>query len=129
MRSIFVASLAMLCSPALLAVPIPASQRAEIDALMAVLQTSACKFNRNDSWHSAAEAKTHLLRKLEYLEGKNAVQSTEQFIELGASKSSLSGRAYQVKCGNAAAIDSKSWLSTQLKLIRSTGRSDLQLTK
>ncbi len=129
MRSISVALLALLATPALMASPLAASQRSEIDALMATLQTSACEFNRNDSWHNAVEAKTHLLRKLDYLEGKNAVQSTEQFIELAASKSSLSGQAYQVKCGSAAPVDSKSWLNTQLKLIRSTARPVVLSTK
>jgi len=110
---------ALLAAPMLTAAPLAASQRAEIDALMATLQSSACEFNRNDTWHNAADAKTHLLRKLDYLEGKDAVHSTEQFIDLGASKSSLSGQPYQVRCGTAAPVDSKSWLSLQLKLIRS----------
>ncbi len=111
---------ALLAAPVLSAAPLPASQRSEIDALMAMLQSSACEFNRNDTWHNAAEAKTHLLRKLDYLEGKDAVRSTEQFIELAASKSSLSGQTYQVRCGSAAAVDSKVWLTMQLKRIRST---------
>ena len=122
MRSIFVALLMLLAAPALIALPVSASQRAEIDALMAALQTSACEFKRNDSWHSAADAKSHLLRKLDYFEGKNAVQSTEQFIELAASKSSVSGRPYQVKCVGAAPVDSNIWLNTRLKIIRSTAR-------
>lgn len=114
---------ALLVAPVLTAAPLAAAQRSEIDALMATMQSSACEFNRNDSWHNAAEAKAHLMRKLDYLEGKNAVHSTEQFIELGASKSSLSGQAYQVKCGGAAPVDSKTWFTTQLKLIRSTTRA------
>ena len=129
MRSISVAVLALLAASALMALPVPASQRAEIDALMAALQTSACEFNRNDSWHNAADAKIHLLRKLDYFEGKNSVQSTEQFIELAASKSSLSGRAYQVKCRGAAPVDSNIWLNRQLKLMRSTARSIALSTK
>ena len=129
MRSISVVLLTLLAAPAQLALPLAASQRAEIDALLAALQSSACEFNRNDSWHNAADAKIHLLRKLDYLEGKNAVQSTEQFIELAASKSSLSGRAYQVKCGGAAPVDSKYWLIEQLKLIRSTARPVALSTK
>ena len=122
MRSISVALLTFLAAPALLAAPLAASQRAEIHALMAALHASSCEFNRNNSWHNAADAKIHLLRKLDYLEGKNAVHSTEQFIELAASKSSVSGRAYQVKCRGASPVDSKDWLSDQLKLIRTAAR-------
>ena len=129
MPSIFFALLVLLAAPALIALPVPASQRVEIDALMAALQTSACEFQRNNLWHNAADAKSHLLRKLGYLEGKNAVQSTEQFIELAASKSSVSGRAYQVKCAGAAPVDSNIWLNTQLKIIRSTARPVALSTK
>ena len=129
MPSIFVALLVLLAAPALIALPVPASQRVEIDALMVALQTSACEFQRNNLWHNAADAKSHLLRKLGYLEGKNVVQSTEQFIELAASKSSVSGRAYQVKCAGAAPVDSNIWLNTQLKIIRSTARPVALSTK
>ena len=122
MRSILVALLVFFAVFALVAAPLAASQRAEIHALMAALHTSTCDFNRNDLWHNAANAKVHLLRKLDYLEANNAVHSTEQFIELAASKSSVSGRAYQVKCRGVAPVDSKDWLSEQLKLIRSTVR-------
>lgn len=94
--------------------------RAEIDSLLDKLQSSACEFYRNGSWHTSSEAKSHLLRKLEYLEEKNAVQSTEQFIELGASNSSFSGKPYLVKCGNGTPIESRSWLSTELMAIRAS---------
>lgn len=100
------------------AVPVAPPVRAEIDALLGRLQASGCQFNRNGSWHNAAEARTHLLRKLDYLEGKNLVSSTEQFIEQAASKSSSSGKPYLVRCGQAAAVESGPWMSSELKSIR-----------
>jgi len=100
------------------AAPLPAPARAEVDALLTRLQSSGCQFNRNGSWYDGAEAKAHLLRKLEYLEKKDLVRNAEQFIELGASTSSSSGKPYMVKCGAAAPVDSKAWLSTELKAIR-----------
>ena len=69
------------------ATPLPPAARAEVDALLARLQSSGCEFNRNGSWHSGAEAKAHLLKKLDYLEGKNLVTTAEQFIARGASGS------------------------------------------
>ncbi|MRV73115.1 hypothetical protein GJ700_15505 [Duganella sp. FT92W] len=102
------------------AAPTAAPVRAEIDGLLGKLQTSGCQFNRNGSWYSGAEAKSHLLRKLEYFEDKSNVKTTEQFIELAASKSSSSGKPYQVKCGNAAAVPSQQWLSTELNAIRAS---------
>ena len=96
--------------------------RAEIDALLTKLQTSGCQFNRNGSWYSGSEAKDHLLRKLEYFEGKSGVKSTEQFIELAASKSSSSGKLYQVKCGSEASLESQLWLTRELTALRAPTR-------
>ena len=96
--------------------------RAEIDAVLAKLQSSGCQFDRNGSWYSSSEAKNHILRKLDYLEGKTTIQSTEQFIELAASKSSSSGKPYHVKCGTEAAVESQQWLSKQLVGMRASAK-------
>lgn len=103
--------------------PVAPAVRAEIDVLLARLQSSDCTFNRNGSWHTAPEARAHLLRKLAYLERRNAVRSTEQFIELGASGSSVSGKPYLVKCGNSAPVESRVWLAAELKAIRASARA------
>ena len=85
------------------------------------LETSGCEFNRNGTWHSAPDAKPHLLRKLAYLEDRGAVQTAEQFIELAASSSSTTGQAYLVKCGNGAPVPSSVWLRSQLQVMRTAG--------
>ena len=54
---------------------------------MSKLEGSGCEFGRNGAWHTSAEAKSHLLRKLKYLEDRDSVQSAEQFIELAAENS------------------------------------------
>lgn len=104
------------------AAPLAPSARAEIDALMSRLVASACEFNRNGTWHTAAEAKSHLLSKLKVLEDRGGVQSTEQFIELAASGSSTTGRPYLVRCGSGAPVASATWLHSQLLAMRSAGR-------
>ncbi len=101
------------------AAPTPAPVRAEVDALLEKLTASGCQFNRNGSWYSASDAKVHLLRKLEYFEGKTTILSAEQFIDLAAATSSTSGQAYKVKCGTSAAAESKVWLLAELARIRS----------
>lgn len=118
LRAILVLFLALAFAPALRADPLPSASRAEIDALLVRLQVSGCSFNRNGAWHSATEARSHLLRKLEYLERKHAVHSTEQFIELAASASSVSGRPYRVRCGNDAPVESRVWLTSELHALR-----------
>lgn len=102
--------------------PLSPAARAEIDGLMSRLAASGCEFNRNGAWHTAADAKSHLLTKLRYFEDRGAVESAEQFIELVASNSSATRQPYLVKCGSSAAVQAASWLQTQLQLMRSAGR-------
>lgn len=101
------------------AAPLPAAAKAEVTALLGRLQASSCEFNRNGDWHAAAEARAHLERKLAYLEDKNLVKTAEEFIERGASKSSMSGKPYLVRCAGAAPVESKVWLTRELTALRS----------
>jgi hypothetical protein len=105
------------------ATPVPPAAKVEIDALLSRLESSACAFHRNGTWHTAAEARTHLLRKLKYLEDKGAVQTADQFIELAASSSSTTGKPYLVRCGNETPVQSGTWLRAQLQDMRSAGRT------
>jgi hypothetical protein len=112
------AGLMALATASAAATPLPPAARAEVDALMARLQASGCEFNRNGSWYGGAEAKAHLLNKLDYLEGKGLVQSTEQFIERGATGSSMSGTPYQVRCPGRPVQPSAQWLTAELHALR-----------
>ncbi len=103
------------------AAPLTPAARAEITGLLQRLQASGCQFNRNGAWYSGEEAKAHLLQKLDYLERKDLVHSTEQFIALGATESSMSGKPYLVRCGSAAPMQSKTWLSSELQAMRAHG--------
>lgn len=100
------------------AAPLSPTARAEIDGLLSRLESSACEFNRNGTWHSAAEAKTHLLRKLKYLEDRDLVRDTEQFVERAAATSSITGQDYLVRCARGTPVPSRSWLLSQLQLLR-----------
>lgn len=102
------------------AAPLPAPARAEVDALLTRLQSSGCEFNRNGSWYAGADAKAHLLKKLDYLEGKDLVKTAEQFIARGASGSSMSGKPYLVRCAGKAPVESAQWLTAELQALRAT---------
>lgn len=93
----------------------------EIEQLFSVLGHSTCQFYRNGSWYSARKASAHLRRKYDYLLERGRIKSTEAFIELAASRSSMSGKPYLVKCGNAAPIQSKDWFSRKLLDARASG--------
>jgi len=105
------------------AAPLPPAARTEIDALMARLVASGCEFSRNGNWYTAVEAKSHLSQKLKYFEDRGMVQTTEQFIEMAASTSSMSGQPYQVRCGKSAPVQSGQWLRSELKDLRSVTRA------
>ncbi len=121
MRTGFIA-LILYCaaaSPAL-AAPLPSEARAEIGALLDRLASSHCRFNRNGTWYDATEARSHLQRKLDYLADKEAIGSTEQFIELAATKSSMSGVDYLVSCADSQAVASSAWLGAELRALRAS---------
>jgi hypothetical protein len=90
----------------------------EIVQLFAALESSKCEFYRNGSWHNAQRASAHLHQKYSYLLKKGLVTSTESFIDLAASKSSMSGKPYLVRCGAAQPITSKLWFTNRLKELR-----------
>lgn len=113
-------ALALATCLAATAAPLPPAARAEVDALLARLQSSGCEFNRNGSWHSGADAKSHLLKKLDDLQGKNLVTTAEQFIARGASGSSMSGKPYLVRCAGQAPVESAEWLTAELQTLRAT---------
>ena len=81
------------------------------------LAKSGCQFQRNGDWHDAAAARAHLQRKYDYLLKKNMVDTSEQFIQRAASQSSLSGRAYRVKCAGKEQ-DAAAWFGEQLQRLR-----------
>jgi hypothetical protein len=99
----------------------PASTSREIAALFSALERSHCQFNRNGSWYDAAQASAHLHQKYEYLLRKQRVATTESFIDLAASRSSLSGRSYLVRCADQKVTTSNAWFMAQLMRLR--GRS------
>ena len=117
-RFLLVVSLAGMLAAAAIAAPLSPLARSEIDGVMSRLDVPGCAFNRNGIWYTGAEAKSHLLRKLQYLEERGAVQSAEQFIELAATSSSMSGQPYLVRCDNGAPVPSGTWLRTQLQKVR-----------
>lgn len=91
----------------------------EIHQLLDVLGNSNCQFNRNGEWYTPAEAVKHLNKKFDVLVGKGKIGTTEDFIRIAASESSVSGEPYQVQCSGAPAVNSGPWLTDALAKIRS----------
>ncbi len=117
-----VVGLSLLTLPqAALAAPTTSAVRAEIDVLLDRLDASGCRFQRNGTWHNAAEARKHLLHKLDAIERRGTMSSTEQFIDLAATRSSVTSREYTVACGSDASQPSRSWMLRELSRVRGRG--------
>lgn len=114
----FIAILILIISNCSLANSVDASAKAEIDHLFVYLERSGCEFNRNGSWHTAVDAAKHLKTKYDYLIKKDMLTNAESFIEKAASKSSISGKAYQVRCSGSIVVNSKEWFSEELVRFR-----------
>lgn len=119
-NSLIAASLAVIALPAG-AAPSAATER-EITGLMQALETSGCRFQRNGSWYDAVAARGHLQRKYDYLLKRDMVDSSEQFIERAASRSSMSGKPYKVSCSGVPEQDASAWFLQQLRRLRTPAR-------
>lgn len=102
------------------AAPTAQAQR-EINGLMDALSHSQCEFQRNGTWYNRDDARAHLQRKYDYLLKRNLVDSAEQFIDRAASQSSMSGRAYRVRCPGQPDVDAAAWFGARLKTLRDSG--------
>ena len=110
---LIVASLAALtCATGAAAETTPQSEStAAIEYLLASVAGSELQFVRNGKTHSGPEAVKHMRRKYEHFEDR--IHSPEEFIELAATKSMLSGKAYTVRSDDGE-IPTAEWLQTLL---------------
>ena len=102
----------------------PAITQTEINYLLGFIESSGCEFYRNGSWYDSKRAQAHLRGKYEILAGADQISTAEDFIEKAATKSSLSGRPYQVRCGGGEAVTSNQWLRDVLTRYRTFGAHD-----
>lgn len=109
---------ALLLLAALPALAAPPAVDAEIDALLARLRASGCRFERNGTWYDAAKAASHLGDKRRWLDRRGRIATAEDFVRLAGTESSSSGKAYRVACPDRAAEPSANWLGRELAALR-----------
>ena len=117
MRQLFLIVCLLFSCSAAVATAAPGKQstmQAEVKHLLTFVDLSNCQFNRNDTWHDGKEARAHLESKYTYLVKRNATGSAEDFIINAATKSSLSGREYQIRCPDGKTLPTARWLSDEL---------------
>jgi len=95
---------------------VPAEQRHEVEHLLNFVANTSCIIERNSSLHSGPEALSHIKKKYAYY--RNDISSTEEFIELSASKSTFSGNFYTVQCKREKIMAVQQWLLDELTAYR-----------
>jgi hypothetical protein len=95
-----------------------ARTRDEVAHLLDYLGRSGCQFNRNGTWYDAQKARAHLEEKYAYLHKRDLVPDAQAFITRAASASSMSGKAYEVRCGTGQPVASGRWLGDELQRYR-----------
>ena len=86
----------------------------DVDHLLGYIARSGCSFYRNGTWADATIAEAHVRTKFDYLARQDEIASVTDFIEKAASKSSITGMAYQVKCPGASPVLARDWLGEEL---------------
>jgi len=98
--------------------PLAAPMETEVPQLLARMETSGCEFYRNGTWASGAKARAHLERKYRAMRARGLIGTTEEFIERGATRSSMSGEAYRVRCKGGPELESAVWFGQELQRLR-----------
>ena len=94
---------------------ISANTGQEVQHLFTFIVESDCSFIRNNTEYTASEARDHMQKKYDY--ARRWIGNTEQFINRIASKSSMSGKRYQVRCQKQL-LYSDNWLQQELQRYR-----------
>ena len=95
---------------------VPANQVKEVSHLLEFVKNSVCIINRNGVDHPADKGISHIENKYDYF--RDDINSTEEFIEYSATKSTMSGDFYTVKCPGEKSIRTQDWLMDELKHFR-----------
>ena len=100
------------------AAPSPVEARKIEHLIAAVEQLRDAKFIRNGTAYDASNAADHLRLKLREAGGR--VASAEDFIHLCGSRSSVSGKPYQIVFDDGRRITSEAFLRAKLKDLQSS---------
>jgi Family of unknown function (DUF5329) len=95
------------------------NEKKKIEYLISSIENiEGAKFIRNGTEHDGKEAAEHLRSKLKSAGDK--VQTADDFINLCASKSYISGKPYKIKSSDGKTINSEQYFREKLKDYNST---------
>jgi hypothetical protein len=100
----------------------PRDVHAEVEYLLQYIETSGCSFYRNGTWYDATHARAHLSTKYDYLTERQLIGNAEDFINKAATRSSMSGKPYKIRCNDGVEVESGPWLRLVLAKYRASGK-------
>ena len=112
----YLASVLIFLSLSGVSADVPEEQVAEVEHLINYLANSDCRMVRNSKSYSAKDGAKHMRRKYKYF--RDEISSTEEFIEYAGTKSTKSGRLYEVLCIGQEPEFSRDWLLKELNAYR-----------
>jgi len=104
---------------------VPPHQLAEVKHLLNFVKNSDCTITRNGTAHAGNKGVEHIQMKYDYF--RDDIKSTEDFIKYSATKSTMSGKYYTVKCPDKNIIKSQDWLLTELKRYRLQNKQSIKV--
>jgi hypothetical protein len=87
-----------------------------VQILLTRVSESGYVFIRNGKEHDARDAAKHMRRKYQHFEDE--IETPEQFIELAATKSLMTGRRYRIRLPDGTEMDTSDWLLDELASLR-----------
>src|SRR5579859_7919143 len=96
----------------------PTVAEMEVEHLLSAVASSGCEFYRNGEWYDSQQASAHLRDKYTALIALGRFVTATDFIEKAATKSSLSGRPYLIRCTGGAPVPTNQWLREALERYR-----------
>ncbi|GAA6136015.1 YfeK family protein [Oceaniserpentilla sp. 4NH20-0058] len=87
----------------------------EIQHLLTFVKNTQCSYIRNGTQHTGKDAVEHIKKKYDYF--ADDIETTEDFIRLSATKSTISGKPYRVIC-DGKTTSSANWLLNELAAFR-----------
>jgi hypothetical protein len=104
-----------------------AEKQDEIEYLLSFVAESNCIFIRNGKEHQAKKASEHLAMKYNHVRGR--IKTAENFIDKIASKSSLTRRAYTIRCNDKQEVPTEQWLRDALQSYRKAALQKIDVIK
>lgn len=95
---------------------VPDADRHEVQHLLEYLRASDCLMERNGEQHPGEDAYAHVKKKYDYF--RDDIKTPEEFIDYAATKSTMSGKYYQVICPGDPPVRTRDWLLDELRRYR-----------